>query len=61
MALNISDRIELTRVHHNFDGDTYFPEIDAKIWMKQIELKRKRMITISIIILLSPTKKLNNI
>ena len=34
IALNISDRIELTRVHHNFDGDTYFPEIDSKIWQE---------------------------
>ena len=31
IALNISDRIELTRVHHNFDGDTYFPDIDSII------------------------------
>ena len=31
IALNISDRIELTRVHHNFDGDTCFPYIDRKI------------------------------
>ena len=26
------DLIELTKVHHNFEGDTFFPEIDVKIW-----------------------------
>ena len=42
MALNISDRIELTRVHHNFDGDTYFPEIDAKIWRETNRIEKKK-------------------
>jgi len=31
-ALNVADRIELTRVHANFEGDTFFPEIDLKVW-----------------------------
>ena len=42
IALNISDRIELTRVHHNFDGDTYFPEIDNKIWTEINRTKKKK-------------------
>ena len=42
MALNISDRIELTRVHHNFDGDTYFPDIDNKIWTEINRTKKKK-------------------
>ena len=42
IALNISDRIELTRVHHNFDGDTYFPEIDSKIWTEINRTKKKK-------------------
>lgn len=42
IALNISDRIELTRVHHNFDGDTYFPEIDAKIWRETNRIEKKK-------------------
>ena len=31
-ALQYADRIELTRVHHNFEGDTFFPEINTSIW-----------------------------
>ena len=42
IALNISDRIELTRVHHNFDGDTYFPNIDSKIWTEINRTKKKK-------------------
>jgi dihydrofolate reductase len=30
-ALSIADRIELTRVHHAFEADTYFPELN-KSW-----------------------------
>ena len=28
---NLIDKIYLTRIHHNFDGDTYFPEL-SNIW-----------------------------
>ena len=42
IALNISARIELTRVHHNFDGDTYFPEIDNKIWAEINRTEKKK-------------------
>lgn len=31
-ALPFATKIELTRVHHEFEGDTYFPEIDMKDW-----------------------------
>ena len=31
-GLGFVDLIELTKVHHNFEGDTFFPEIDVKIW-----------------------------
>jgi dihydrofolate reductase len=31
-SIAIADKIELTRVHHHFDADTYFPEIDKKEW-----------------------------
>ncbi len=27
------DRIELTRVHHDFDADVFFPSIDANKWI----------------------------
>lgn len=32
MALPIVDRIYLTKIHHSFEGDTYFPEIDMDEW-----------------------------
>jgi dihydrofolate reductase len=31
-AILIADKIELTRVHENFEADTYFPKIDTNIW-----------------------------
>lgn len=35
-ALPYVNKIELTRVHETFDGDTFFPELDPKIW-KEVE------------------------
>lgn len=31
-TINSADKIELTRVHHDFEGDTFFPEIDLTKW-----------------------------
>ncbi len=31
-AIDIADKIELTRVHATFDADTFFPEIDENQW-----------------------------
>ena len=31
-AMPIVDRIYLTRIHHKFEGDAYFPEISASEW-----------------------------
>ncbi len=31
-AMEISNALEVTEVHHLFEGDTKFPEIDSKIW-----------------------------
>ncbi|WP_295654412.1 dihydrofolate reductase [uncultured Mucilaginibacter sp.] len=31
-AMHLTDRIYLTIVHHSFDADTFFPEIDYKLW-----------------------------
>lgn len=31
-AIPFATKIELTRVHHEFEGDTFFPEIDMKNW-----------------------------
>lgn len=42
MAMSIADKIELTRVHHSFDADTFFPEIDEDKWelIKEVEHPR---------------------
>jgi len=31
-AMAFADKIELTRVHENFEADTFFPKIDTTIW-----------------------------
>src|ERR1700759_5153043 len=31
-AMHLTDVIYLTIIHENFDADTFFPEIDDKIW-----------------------------
>ena len=31
-AMSVADSIELTRVHENFEADTFFPKIDESIW-----------------------------
>ncbi|WP_274475113.1 dihydrofolate reductase [Mangrovimonas aestuarii] len=35
-AMDYADKIELTRVHTGFEGDTYFPEIDHNIWKETL-------------------------
>ena len=45
LAMEIADRIELTRVHHEFDGDTYFPQIDPEKWIEVQRDQRKRFKT----------------
>lgn len=32
LGLPFADKIEVTRVHHNFDADTFFPEINPEEW-----------------------------
>lgn len=32
LALPFTDKIEITRVHHTFEGDAYFPEINEDEW-----------------------------
>ncbi len=36
MAMQVTNRIYLTIVHHDFEGDTYFPEIEENKW-KEVE------------------------
>lgn len=31
-AMPLADKIELTRVHHSFEADTFFPKIDSSLW-----------------------------
>lgn len=40
-SLSIADKIYLTRVHQAFEGDTYFPELDMKIW-KEVSRKHHK-------------------
>ncbi len=37
-AMSLVDRIYLTKVHHVFEGDTFFPEINMEEW---IEIDRR--------------------
>ncbi|TMW72473.1 dihydrofolate reductase [Alteribacter natronophilus] len=30
--IDFADRLYVTRIHHTFEGDTYFPPISAQIW-----------------------------
>lgn len=39
-GLSKVDKLEITRVHDEYDGDTYFPEINSEEWM--IEEKDER-------------------
>lgn len=31
-AMSLADKLDLTIVHHTFEADVFFPEIDFKIW-----------------------------
>ena len=42
IAMNVCDRIELTRVHHNFEGDTSFPEIDKSKWIESSRILNEK-------------------
>ena len=41
-AMTLADKIELTRVHENFDADTYFPEIDTSVWKETTNVLHKK-------------------
>jgi len=32
LALPVADTLELTRIHLEFDADTFFPDLDLKVW-----------------------------
>ena len=33
-SMDIADKLILTEVHEDFDGDSFFPEIDKSVWME---------------------------
>ena len=35
--ISVADRIYLTKVHHSFEGDTYFPDLNTNEWKKVSE------------------------
>ena len=41
-ALNVVDIIEFTRVHHSFEGDTFFPVINETIWKETDRIFHKK-------------------
>jgi len=41
-SLEVANNIELTRVHHNFEADTFFPKIDNSIWKETSNVYHKK-------------------
>lgn len=41
-SLKVAHKIELTRVHHTFEADTFFPKIDNSIWKETSNVYHKR-------------------
>ena len=41
-ALNVVDTIEFTRVHHSFEGDTFFPVLSDAIWKETDRVYHKK-------------------
>ncbi|AUC75345.1 dihydrofolate reductase [Olleya sp. Bg11-27] len=42
LAMSYASKIELTRVHSNFDADTFFPEIDSSLWKETANTFHKK-------------------
>lgn len=40
-SIHLADKLYVTKIHHSFDGDVSFPEIDLTIWKetKRVDLK----------------------
>lgn len=34
MTLHLADKIYLTKIHHSFDADTFFPNFDKQDWLE---------------------------
>lgn len=38
-SIHLADKLYITQIHNKFDGDAFFPEIDASKWKKTSETK----------------------
>lgn len=41
-AMIFADILEITEVHEQFEGDTFFPEIDPKVWREKSRINYKK-------------------
>jgi dihydrofolate reductase len=44
-SIHLADQLDITRVHHSFEADVYFPEIDPTIWKlisEEVNLKDEK-------------------
>ena len=44
-SIHLADQLDITRVHHSFEADVFFPEIDPEIWeliSEQVHLKDEK-------------------
>ena len=41
LAMRFTDKIYLTRIHTIVDGDTFYPELDLKVW-KQVAIDQRK-------------------
>jgi dihydrofolate reductase len=37
-SIHLADQLDITKVHHSFEADVYFPEIDPKTWELTAEI-----------------------
>jgi dihydrofolate reductase len=60
-ALQIADRIYLTRVHAIVDADVFFPELDQDIWIEQessfVDANEKNEYPMSFVVLVKDSNK----
>ncbi len=41
LAMPVTDRIYLTKIHAHIDGDTFYPELDMNTW-EEVSIERKK-------------------
>lgn len=41
LAMPVTNRIYLTRIHAHMEGDTFYPELDVNIW-KEVSIDRRK-------------------